>query len=76
MSIEPLKIIFNLFSEHDDLPSLVLSDISKNLIQYCFKLESNSEILKLMHRLIDRIQSQIFIFSESLGKELLNCIQK
>lgn len=28
-NMEPLKIIFNLFSEHENLPSLILTDLSK-----------------------------------------------
>jgi hypothetical protein len=74
-NVEPLKIIFNLFSEHEELPSLILTDLTKEMISYCLRSDFNSEILKLMNRIIDIVEGKVSLFADSLGKELMECIE-
>lgn len=61
--IEPLKIIFNLFSEHENLPSLILTDLAKEMVSYCSKADFNVEILKLMNRIFDKVEGKALLFA-------------
>jgi hypothetical protein len=44
------------------------------MISYCLRSDFNPEILKLMNRIIDRVEGKVSLFADSLGKELMDCI--
>jgi hypothetical protein len=67
-NIEPLKIIFNLFSEHENLPSLILTDLAKEMVSYCERSDFNIETLKQMNRIFDRVEGKVSLFADSLGR--------
>jgi hypothetical protein len=41
------------------------------MISYCLKFELNTEVAKLMNRIIDRVEGKVSLFADSLGAELL-----
>ncbi len=44
------------------------------MVSYCSRSDFNIEILKLMNRIIDKVEGKVSLFADSLGKELLDCI--
>ena len=39
-TLDPLKIIFNLYSEHDQLPSMTMQDLTKEILDFCRRQEN------------------------------------
>jgi hypothetical protein len=58
------------------LPSLILGQLVPHLLDFCIKQDSNQEnskeVTKHMHRLIDRVQSHLPLFSLSLSDALIS----
>ncbi len=77
-SLEPLKIVINLLTEHEDLPSLILKQLVPFILEFCMSHENHQEnakeVIKNMHRLIDRVRPHLPLFSTSLSEDLMGNI--
>lgn len=49
------------------MPKLALRDLFPHMLEFCKKQENNPEVLKIMHRLIERLQKHLNVVSESIS---------
>ena len=54
---------------------MVLRELTPYILDFCKRQDSNPEVMKTVHRLIERLQVHLHIVSESLSKGIFTAIE-
>ena len=56
------------------MAKLALKELIPYILSFCKRQESNPEVLKTMHRLIERLQAHLHIVSQAISEGLFKAI--